>query len=289
MAILTGIFRKQTGSIGDMTLRMVNGQTITSEKVHKNNSKSFLQMARRVRWANILNLWRAFNGTLRPSFQDRPPLRSDFNMFIGANINGVPVYLSSSEAKQGGCVVAAYQVTRGSLPTIDIGAGTGGVPVTDIALGNLVIDSDTTLKQFSDAVVNNNENYHHGDQISCYIALQDQNAVTGIPYVTVKAYEVTLDQLDEETLLSDLVDADGFSAVDGKLGANSTVNGGIVWVHSRKQSNGTAVSTQFFYVTNALLAQYQTSAKRIEAIRSYGGETSQAFLVPNTDEAIASA
>ena len=111
--------------------------------------------------------------------------------------------------------------------------------------------------------------------------------MTGIPYVNIKAHEVTLNQRDEDTLLADVVSADGFSAVDGKLSANDTVNGGIAWVHSRKQSNGIAVSTQFFYVNNALLAQYQTSAKRIEAIRSYDGDTSQAFLVPNTDMAIA--
>ena len=279
------------GSAGDWTYARVGGNTIAKQKMEKkeNPSRSFAQMARRVRWRNIQNLWASFSGTLRPSFEDRAPRVSDANAFIGVNISGVPVYLTKEEASQGGCVVAAYQITRGSLPSIDVGAGTGGVPVSDIALGNLVIDSDTTLKQFSDAVVNNNSGFVHGDQISCYIALQDQNSVTGVPYVKIKAFEVTLDQLDEETLLSDLVDADGFSSVDGKLGASSTVNGGIAWVHSRKEAGLTLVSTQNFYVTNALLAQYQTAAKRIEAILSYGGKVSQLFLVPNTDMAIATA
>ena len=96
MAILKGIFRKQTGSIGDMTLRVVNGQTVTSEKVTRNASKTFAQMRRRVQWANLVNLFRSFEGTLHPSFENRPPLTSDFNLFMGANIGLVPVYLTHS-------------------------------------------------------------------------------------------------------------------------------------------------------------------------------------------------
>ena len=281
--------RKQRGSAGDATFRIVNGQTVMSEKITTNKSKSFAQMARRVRWANIVNFWQAMKGLDRPSFETKPRTWSDFNAFMSANIDGAPVYLTKEEAGQGACVVPAYQVTRGSLPSIDVAAGTGGVPVSDIALGNLVIDGDTTLKEFSDAVVDNNTNYVQGDQISCFIAVQEQNPVTGIPYINFKAYEVTLNQRDEDTLLADIVSADGFSSVDGKLGASGTVNGGICWVHSRKGSNRVMVSTQSLFVNNALLAQYQTSAKRVEAIQSYGGQVSQLFLVPNTDMTIAAA
>ena len=279
------------GSAGDWTYSRVGGSTIAKQKVEKkeNPSRSFAQMARRVRWRNIQNLWASFSGTLRPSFEGRAVRVSDANAFVSANIGGAPVYLTKEEAKQGACVVAAYEITNGSLPSIDVAAGTGGVPVTDIALGNLIIDSDTTLKEFSDAVVDNNSGYVQGDQISCYIAIQEQNPVTGIPYVRIKAYEVTLNQRDEDTLLADVVAADGFSSVDGKLGASGAVSGGIAWVHSRKEAGQTHVSKQSFYVNNALLAQYQTAAKRIEAILSYGGKVSQLFLVPNTDMTITTA
>jgi hypothetical protein len=291
MAILTGIGTRMKGSAGDWTYSRVGGSTIAKQKMEKkeNPSRSFAQMARRVRWRNIQNMWAAFEGTLRPSFEGKAERVSDANAFMSANIGGVPVYLTKEEAKQGACVVAAYEITHGSLPSIGVMTGTGDVPVSNIALGSLVIDDDTTLKQFSNAVVNNNPSFMHGDQISCYIATQEQNSVTGIPYAKIKAYEVTLNQLDEETLLSDLVPANGFSSVDGKLGASGTVIGGIAWVHSRKVSGRTLVSSQSFFVNNALLSQYQTAAKRIEAILSYGGKVSQLFLVPNTDMAIAAA
>ena len=279
------------GSAGDWTYSRVGGSTIAKQKVEKkeNPSRSFAQEARRVRWRNIQNLWASFSGTLRPSFEDKVARVSDANAFISVNIDGTPVYLTKEEAKQGACVVAAYQMTKGTLPSISVTARTGDVPVSNIALGNLVIDSDTTLKQFSNAVVNNNPKFVHGDQISCYIVTQEQNSVTGIPYVETQAYEVTLNQMDEETLLSDLVPANGFSTVDGKLGASGAVVGGITWVHSRKGNGRTLVSTQSLFVNNALLTQYQTAAKRIEAILSYGGKVSQLFLVPNTDMVIATA
>lgn len=287
MATLRGIIRKMNGSVGDFTFRQLNGQTTVSEKVGKNNSKTYAQSARRVRWANLVNMWQAMSNYDKPSFESKPRTWSDFNAWMSANIDNTPVYLERSEAEQGATLVAAYQVTRGSLPAIDVALGTGGVPATDISLGSLTIDGDTTLREFSDAVINNNEGYQHGDQISCFIALQTQNPVTGLPYVNFNAYEVTLNQLDEDTLLADLVSSDGFSSVDGKLGASGAVTGGITWIHSRKGANRVMVSTQNFFVANTLLAQYQTAAKRTEAIISYGGKTTQDFLTPNIDDTLA--
>lgn len=288
MATLRGIIRKMKGSVGDFTFRELNGQTTVSEKVGKNNSKTYAQSARRVRWPNLVNMWQAMSNYDKPSFESKPRTWSDFNAWMSANIDGVPIYLERSEAEQGATVVGPFQVTRGSLPAIDVAAGTGGVPVTDISLGSLTIDADTTLKEFSDAVIDNNTGYQHGDQISCFMAVQAQNPVTGIPYVDFKAMEVTLNQRDEDTLLADVVSAEGFSNVDGKIGASGAINGGIAWIHSRRGANRVMVSTQNFYVNNNLIARYQTPAKRIEAIESYGGKITQDFLTPNNDDTLAS-
>ena len=250
-------------------------------------SRTFAQMRHRVRWANLVNLFRAFTGTLHPSFESRPQGVSDFNMFISSNIGGSPVYLTSQEATQGGAVVAPYQITRGSLPSVEVVAnGPNGEVGTDISLGSLTIGESTTLKQFSDAVVNNNANYQNGDQISCFVAKQSTNSVTGVPYVEIDAYEVTLDQTDNETLLSEF-DPNGVvfttMASSDKLGMSQTVNGGVAYVHSRKTPSGTKVSTQELLVNNTLLPNYQSDAKMLEAVKSYGGTTTDAFLTPNVD------
>ena len=270
-----------------MTLRVVNGQTVTSEKVTRNASKTFAQMRRRVQWANLVNLFRSFEGTLHPSFENRPPLTSDFNLFMGANIGLVPVYLTHSEAKQGGCVVAGYQVTRGSLPSLATEVDGSGVINSGIELGSLAIGDETTLAAFSAAVVANNEAFAYGDQISVYVARQITNTVTGVPYVKVTASEVTLAN-DPETLLVDIVaDPTGFGVVGGKLACNAAVNGAVAYVHSRKTPSGTKVSTQRFVVTNSLLATYQSQAALDAAVTSYGGALSQQFLTPNIDDVVA--
>ena len=282
MAILKGIFRKQTGSIGDMTLRVVNGQTVTSEKVTRNTSKTFAQMVRRVQWANVVNLFRAFEGTLPPSFESRPRSWSDFNAFMSANIGQFGVYLTASEASQGGCLVAPYQITRGSLPSVGMGTTEAGVITSDIKVGALDITDETTLAAFSAAVRANNSGWEYGDQLSAYVALQKVNTITQVPYVEVHAYEITLAE-DDETLVLDLIDNDPtcFAVVDQKLCLNAPINGGACYVHSRKDGQKTRVSTQRFTATNDLLDAYTTEAKRTEAIISYGGKTSGEFLTPN--------
>lgn len=282
MAILKGIFRKQTGSIGDMTLRVVNGQTVTSEKVTRNTSKTFAQMVRRVQWANVVNLYRAFEGTLHPSFESRPRNWSDYNAFLSANIGQFGVYLTASEASQGGCLVAPYQITRGSLPSVGMGTTEAGVITSDIKVGALDITDETTLAAFSAAVRANNSGWEYGDQLSAYVALQKVNTITQVPYVEVHAYEITLAE-DDETLVLDLIDNDPtcFAVVDQKLCLNVPINGGACYVHSRKDGQKTRVSTQRFTATNDLLDAYTTEAKRTEAIISYGGKTSGEFLTPN--------
>ena len=269
-----------------MTIRQVNGRTITSEKVTRNSSKSHAQMVHRVQLANLVNLYRSFGGTLHPSFENRPQGVSDYNAFVSANLGIIPVYLTKDEARQGGAVVAAYQVTRGSLPSITVTAGTGDVAVTDIALGSMSITASTTLKAFSNAVVNNNSDYEYGDQISAFIATQSVNSESQVPYVKIQAIEVTLDGTDEETVLRDLVGTEAFSVVDGHLGAGQTVNGAIAYVHSRKTPGGTKVSTQRFLVSNNILPNYQSTAQRAAAILSYGGSQGDPFLTPNVDDVV---
>ena len=274
------------GSVGQYNFYQRAGETCVREKVAPKDTptRTKKQMKRRVQWKNIQNIWAAFSNTLKPSFEGKSAKVSDFNEFMSANFGIVPVYLTKTEARQGGCVVAPYQITRGSLPSIIVSDGTGGVKCTDIALGNFAITAATTVKAFSEAVINNNAGYQNFDQISCYIARQLTNAATGVPYVVIEAYEITLNTGDNTTLVRDLVPAAGFSVVDNYLGAATALNGGIVWVHSRLTPSGTKVSTQRFEVTNTILASYQTVAKRDEAMASYGVEDTMDFLTPDIED-----
>lgn len=286
MAILTGINTKLRGSVGQYTFQRLNGQTVAKEKVDKKAIpvRTLPQMARRVRWANLVNLYRAFEGTLHPSFEGKDPRVSDYNMFVQANIGRTNIALTKEQAVQGGCVVDAYQITRGQLNSIEVDFTSSNMAEADIALGNLTLGNSTTLKAFSDAVIGENEGWRNGDQLSVYIARQMIDMGTSTPKVAIDAVEITLDTSASTTLLKDVVDISVFSVVDGMLGLSGPVNGGVAFVHSRKANGKTLVSTQSFVVDNSYLTNYNTRAAFDAAIESYGGVNKEQFLTPDIED-----
>lgn len=270
------------GSVGKYTFKQLNGQTIVSEKVDKKATpvRTPAQMRQRMSWDNIIAIWRSFTGNMRPSFESKLRTRSDYNEFMSANIAGNRIYLTKNVALQGGAVVAPYQVTRGSLPTIEVTIGENQIPVTNIAMGSTTIGASTTLRTFSQAIIENNTDWNNGDQLSIFW-LKQSTTSEGVPLVTTECEEITLDAADDGTLLGDLVDANLLAVTDGKLGMGGTVNGGVAFVHSRKTVGKTRVSTQRIVVNNPIMSQYQSETAYENAVNSYGGFNQDYFLTPN--------
>ena len=283
MAILTGINSELTGSIGKVTYSRQGGQTVARQKVtRKSNPKRTPGiMVNRMQWANLVHIWQAFSGKLKPSFQGKEPGKSDFNEFMASNLGKNKVYLTKSDSKQGGAVVAPYQVTRGTLPSVSTTIADNQKAITDIAMGSITIGASTTLATFSTAILENNPDWQAGDQLTVFNAKQSVDPTTNTPRVVIDAFEITLDPNDDGTLLADLVGASLLETTEGKLGTSSTINGAIAVIHSRKVSGATAVSTQFFVGNNAILPTYQTESARSSAILSYGGVNDEQYLTPN--------
>ena len=214
-------------------------------------------------------------------YEAKPAGCSDYNMFMKANMKLTDIYLTRDEVAGGGCIAAPYQLTQGTLPSI-VTTGSGDKVRTDIKLGDLVIDAETKVKDFAMAVVSNNADYDFGDQISFFDVLQRVNAVTGIPYCQFLATNVVLDKTMEAKLL-DIVSKYGFATVDGFLGHIEGEGAGVfAWVHSRKGSAKTLVSTQTFVNNNAdVIAEYSGNEAYKRSVKTYGGESS-AFLTPGT-------
>lgn len=282
MGVLTGINTKMRGSVGQYTFKRLNGQTVVSEKVDKKSIpvRTPAQMRQRMAWDNIIAIWRSFTGNMRPSFESKPRTRSDYNEFMSANIAGNRTFLTKDIALQGGAVVAPYQVTRGSMPTIDVGFGNDQIPYSDIQMGGTTIGASTTLRSFSQAIIENNPDWMNGDQLSIFV-LRQSATNEGVPLVTTESKEITLDAANEGTLLGDLVGANFLAVIDSKLGLGGTVNGGVAFVHSRKTVGKTRVSTQRIVVNNPIMTQYQSETAYENAVTSYGGFNQEYFLTPN--------
>ena len=281
MAILNGILKHLNGSAGQLTFKTVNGRTIVSEKVTTvRNVRSPRQLRQRTKWGNLVRMYAGIAPLLKYGFEKKAPSVSDYNMFMRVNNAVSPVYLTKTEADGGGCIAAPYQLTQGSLPSIVV-SGTGADRVTDIALGALEITSETTVAEFSQAVVLGNPDFDFGDQLSFYEIRQQVNAETAIPYCQFLASSVVLDK-ESQVKLWDMASPMGFASVDGHLGhADDEGDSVFTWVHSVKERGKTKVSTQFLIDNNSLLADYTTEEAYQAAAQSYGG-SNEAFLTPDS-------
>ena len=282
MAILNGILKKLNGSAGSLTFKQYAGQTVVSEKISVvKRSNTPMQMRQRTKWGNVIQMYKGICPLINYGFESKPVGKSDYNMFMKVNMKGSNIYLTREEVAGGGCVAYPYQLTQGTLPSIVI-VGSGENVRTDIKLGDLKIDAETTVKDFAIAVVSNNADYDFGDQISFFDVLQRVNAVTGIPYCQFLATNVMLDKTSEVKLL-DIVSKYGFATVDGYLGHIEGEGDGVyAWVHSRKSSAKTQVSTQTLVNNNAeMIAEYSGDQAYKRSVQTYGGENSS-FLTPGT-------
>ena len=175
----------------------------------------------------------------------------------------------------------------------------GGVLVSDIALGGLVIGAETTVADLANAVIAYNAGFEAGDQVTFFYGQQTTDAVTGIPRARIYGFKVMLNPGDS-TPLYEVVSEIGFSSVASGSGAGAGASGGYVlgmsvaitdgaavWVHSREDSasgsSGLRVSTQFLYVDSSVLAAYQGSSAMAASANSYGGiNTSAVYLNPRS-------
>ena len=290
MAILTGINTCLRNSAGSWTFSRNKNTTIAMQKVEKKAVpvRSTKQMIRRMGWANIVAMWGSFTGNLKPSFERKGIRHSDFNAFMATNLDITNVYLKREEVRHNACVAAPYTMSQGSLPTIGVTMQNGGKMKSDISLGDLVIDSETTVGNFSKAVLDNNRDFVEGDQIIGFLVQQLSADENGTPKVRIEAGRVRL-RVNSTRKLLDVVSETMFSTMDGYLATKTSVNGGVAWIHSRIEKGKTKVSTQRLTVNNNVLSDYTSVSARTAAIESYGGVNKQDYLTPYDDEETESA
>lgn len=247
------------------------------------NPRTERQMAQRVRWANLVNFYRANRNWMQRAFENKPENNTDYNRFMSLNGGSSTIYLTKSEANAGACVVSNYRVTDGTLNAIEVTAS-GSNWVTNIWTGELAaLSAATTVGAFAAALLSSNAGLRTGDQLSFIRLSQQVNSTTGFPFVIVRPYEVLLNPNSTE-LLGDYLPLDYF-AIETSGGqnalrvTNSGNAGGFVLVLSRTEGGIIRVSPQDVVVANnsALIVRYSSAAQQQAAADSYG-EGTEVFL-----------
>lgn len=247
------------------------------------NPRTEAQMNQRVKWANLVNLYRVNSNWMKYAYETKKATQSEYNKWMSLNVTNSRIYLTKQLAAAGACVVDAYTITQGSLPSIENTLTEDSLYKSNLYTGTLATLRNTTIAQLSEALLANNPGIREGDQLSLIRLSQQTNSDTGVPYVILRKYELIVNKSDtrqvDDFLPSDLVNIAGIStnfslAVD----PNGRV-GGFSWILSRTLAGKTYVSNQSIVPVNneALISLYSSDAAYRAAIESYG-TSEDAFL-----------
>lgn len=281
--------RNYVGRLGGNVYYVAGGQNIGRELAPSvANPRTKAQMRQRMRWANIVNMYKANKDWMgRLSFENKPQNWSYYNAFMSANLfQASPIYLTKDVAETGGVILAPYVMTQGTLPVITLmheASATGFV--TNIKTNDL----GSTVGTLATDILERNPMWQRGDQLSLIVMLRDR-----MYRPMVYPIEIILDPTDNTPLtdigtpyadLADMLDAggDGNLAVNMEVGQSSSIYA-LCAVHSRTVSGKTYVSTQSFVLSPYadLEAINATTDEAFEnAYESYG-TTEDYFLA--TDE-----
>lgn len=291
MAIVKNFWLKnQTKKLAGAVIYQAMGQTRSRELAAEvSNPRTIDQMSQRVKWANLVNFYRANKSWMKFAFETKPTNRTDYNQFMSLNVASSRIYLPKGIANQGGCVVDSYVMTQGSLPSIEVTKGSDDWATNLFLPAYFDITSTTTVAEVSEALIQANPALREGDQLSFIRFTQQTNANTGVPFVVVRKYEVILNSSDLRFFYQ-FMPADYIGAAVTSSGGNIVVNdsgnaGGFLLVLSRTAGGKTYVSTQSIVVANndALIQAYSSANALQAAIDSYG-ESTEPFLTSTTAE-----
>lgn len=270
--------------LGGTVIYQAMGQTRQRELAAEvSNPRTESQMNQRVKWANLVNLYRVNRSWMKYAFETKKNNQSEYNKFMSLNVATSRIYLTKSVANAGGCVVDSYMVTQGSLFSIEFVPTSNNYFRSNIELTAGTVLNSTTVKEFSDMVVQLNPGIRYGDQLSFIRLTQMTNAATGVPYVVVREYEVVIDA-ENLNLLGDYLPMDYISTYGTNetflaVGTTSGRSGGFAMILSRTISGKTYVSSQRVIPVDMdeYIEAWSSQAALQEAINSYGVQA-DAFL-----------
>ena len=289
MAIVTSMWLKGTKQkLGGSVLYQAMGQTRQRElAANVSNPRTNSQMEGRTRWANLVNFYRVNAGWMKFAYETKKTNQSEYNKFMSLNVPSARIYLPKSLASQGGCIVDAYQMTQGSLASIEVLKFDNAWRTNLYIISIDELDNNSTIGEVTAQLLPANPALREGDQLSFLRFTQMTNSTSGVPFVVVRKYEVILKANDTRRFFDFM--PEGYITFGGTPQApcievsDSGNAGGFLLVLSRTIGGKTYVSSQSIVVANnsALIDAYSSDTAKQEAIDSYG-ESAEPFLTSST-------
>lgn len=285
MAIVENFWLKdQRKKLAGAVIYQAMGQTRSRKLAETvSNPRTTSQMNQRVRWANLVNLYRANRSWMKYAFENKSQSQTDYNKFMSLNVSSSRIYLTKQQAAAGACVLDEYVFTQGSLPSIEVVKSTDNWQTNIILPAGYEMSQLTTVGEFSQGLINNNPAIREGDQLSFIKMTQMSNAVNGAPYVIVREYEMIV-KSNSAALLKDYLPLDYIDSSEDDTDCrmivkDSGLSGGFILALSRTVGGKTYVSSQRLVLANMdnYINAFSSSAQQQAAVQSYG-ESDEPFL-----------
>lgn len=293
MAVLQNLWiRGGKQRLGGVVLYQMNGQTLARELAPQvANPRTTAQMRQRVKLSNLVAFYKANKTWMRNAFEDKAQRESDYNAFVAANIGNTLVALTKSEVASGAAIAAPYQITRGSILSIEHTLQ-GSIIKTNLNMGNIEWSADITIGQLSTAILNNNLTLSEGMQLSLIVNIQQAGQASQQPYIVVRVYEFLLNRTSTEPLSNyfpDSVTVVAAGSGNSVLGLDTSeyAEGGATFILSHSVGGVTRVSSQRLQLfgSQSVYNSHTTAAAMANAIDSYG-VGSDVFLDTNNANAL---
>lgn len=267
--LFTGNMR---GKLGETVFSRRNGNQVSRIYIDKiKNPKSDAQMEQRTKLANIISAYRSMRNVIQKGFENKSLGRTDYNEFVSANLNAVNVFLSKEMANAGANIVAPYQITRGTLPTVLLNKQSDALFVSNIAVEpGFTVTAETTIGELSTSVISSNSQWAEGDKMTLVFCIQLATS-GGAPISETYVYALVLDSTSN-VLINDIFDTSLLAIWNDKLSVSNTGAEGLAIVHSRLDENSKLkVSSQSIVMTsdNALYYSYNSEEASTRAKVSY--------------------
>lgn len=268
-----------TGGAGGYSFYVRGGEQVVRQRRNNSNygesaSRTEAQMLRRVKWGNLVNVYKAMSSWQPKAYEFKAAGQTDYNIFMSMNINSASCALTKDMANNGCAVQEGFWVSRGSLPPIEraVTDPSGGIG-TSIKM-TITPSASTTVGQFSANILENNPLFQAGDNLA-FIMFSNFKDNRGYPYLTTSYAEVTLDASDTTLLqsspmLARIIPGDN-TDMAFRIGALGSNESGLVIIRTRRESGVLKVSSQSIWGTGETLIDEFSGQDWIQTcVVSYG-------------------
>lgn len=287
------------GGAGGYTFYVRGGEQVLRQRKNNSNygegaSRTAAQMIRRIRWGNLVNVFKAMKSWQPKAYDSKTQGQTDYNIFMALNVNKATAGSTKEMNLAGAAIWEAYQISRGSLPPIaNSYDSAASLYLTNIKL-SITLGQSTTVGQLSADIIANNPQFVAGDNLAIILFRNWLVERVEFPYASTLYSEITLDV--NSTQLVSAIPSIGSriqKSSGGFLALSTTTTGlydtahevGFVAIRTQRSANSLAVSSQSIVMSDSsILEQFSGDEWDAVCIASYG-LTEEAPLEPSFKKA----